>query len=155
MSLVICNYFQFITLIIITSSKLPKYKVCNLILKASLLQQKELVSLPHCTRMTAYLKHCLVIHGASQVALLVKNLLADTGDIRDAGSVPGSGRSPGGGHGNPLLYSCLESPADKGTWWATANGSTESWTLLKRLRTHACSSTTYNTLKNTEEKQNV
>ena len=45
------------------------------------------------------------IHGASMVALAVKNLPANAGDIRDAGSIPGSGRSPGGGHGNPLLVS--------------------------------------------------
>ena len=47
--------------------------------------------------------------GASQVALVVKNLLADAGDIRDVGSIPGSGRSPGVANGNPLQYSCLES----------------------------------------------
>ena len=41
--------------------------------------------------------------------LVVKNLPANAGDLRDAGSTPGSGRSPGGGHGNPLEYSCLES----------------------------------------------
>ena len=37
-------------------------------------------------------------------------------------SVPGSARSPGGGHGNPLQYSCLENPMDKGAWWATVHG---------------------------------
>jgi len=42
-------------------------------------------------------------------------------DITDAGSVPGSGRSPGGGHGNPLQYSCLENPMDRGDWWATVH----------------------------------
>ena len=47
---------------------------------------------------------------ASQVALVVKNLPANAGDIRDAGSTPGLGRSPGEGHGNPLQYSCLENP---------------------------------------------
>ena len=47
-------------------------------------------------------------HGASQMALVVKNLPANAGDIRDLGSILGSGRSPGGGHGNPLQYSCLE-----------------------------------------------
>ena len=46
----------------------------------------------------------------SQVALVVKNLPANAGDIRDMGLIPGSGRSPGGGHGNPLQYSCLENP---------------------------------------------
>ena len=56
--------------------------------------------------------------GASQVALVVKNLPANAGDIRDLGSTPGSGRSPGGEHGNPLQYSCLENPMDRGAWWA-------------------------------------
>ena len=57
--------------------------------------------------------------GASQVALVVKNLLVNAGDIRDVGSIPGSGRSPGGESGNPLPYSCLENPVDRGTWQAT------------------------------------
>ena len=60
----------------------------------------------------------------SQVALLVKNLLAnagDTGDLRDVGSIPGLGRSPGGGHSNPLQYSCLENPMDGGVWQATGH----------------------------------
>ena len=48
--------------------------------------------------------------GASQVVLVVKNLFANAGDIREVGSVPGSGRSSGGRHGNPLQYSCLENP---------------------------------------------
>ena len=54
---------------------------------------------------------------ASQVALVVKNLPANTGDVRDMGSIPGSGGSPGGGHGNPPWYSCLENPMDRGIWW--------------------------------------
>ena len=41
----------------------------------------------------------------------------------DAGSIPGSGRSPGGGHGNPLQYSCLENPMDRGVWWLQSMGS--------------------------------
>ena len=44
----------------------------------------------------------------------------------DLGSTPGSGRSPGGGHGNPLQYSCLENPMDRGAWWATVHEVTES-----------------------------
>ena len=51
---------------------------------------------------------------ASQVALVVKNLPANAGDIRDAGSNPRSGVSPGGGNGNPLQYPCLENPMDRG-----------------------------------------
>ena len=48
---------------------------------------------------------------------MVKKLFTDAGDIRDGGSIPGPGRSPGGGHGNPLQYSCLEYPMDRGAWW--------------------------------------
>ena len=40
----------------------------------------------------------------------------------DAGSIPGSGRSPGEGNGNPLQYSCLGNPMDRGAWWATVHG---------------------------------
>ena len=52
----------------------------------------------------------------SQVVLVVKNLPADEGDTRDASSIPGSGRSPREGNGNPLQYSCLENPMDRGAW---------------------------------------
>ena len=55
-----------------------------------------------------------------------KNLPASAGGIRDIGSIPGSGRSPGGGHGNPLQYSCLENPMDRGAWPATVHGVGES-----------------------------
>ena len=53
---------------------------------------------------------------ASLVALVVKNLLANAGDLRDMSSIPGSGKSPGGGHGNPLQYSFLENSMDRGAW---------------------------------------
>ena len=65
---------------------------------------------------------------ASQVALVVKNLPANAGDIRDVGSIPGSESFPGGGHGNPLQYSCLENLMDRGTWRAIVHGVTESRT---------------------------
>ena len=68
---------------------------------------------------------------------MVKNLSANAGDIRDEGSVPGLGRPPGGGHSNPLQYSCLENPLDRGTWWTTVHTVTKSWTRLQRLSTHA------------------
>ena len=61
------------------------------------------------------------IFQASQVALVVKNLPANAGDLRDVSSIPVSGRSPGGGHGNPLQYSCLENPMDRGAWWASVH----------------------------------
>ena len=43
-------------------------------------------------------------------------------DLRDVGLIPGSGRSAGGGHGNPLQYSGLENPMDRGAWWAEVHG---------------------------------
>ena len=61
---------------------------------------------------------------------MVKNLLANAGDARDMSSIPGSGRSPGGGNGNPLQYSCLEHPMDRGAWWAKVHGVTKSQTQL-------------------------
>ena len=59
---------------------------------------------------------------AFQVALVVKNPIANVGDIRDEGLIPGLGRSPGGEHGNPLQYSCLKKPMEKGAWRATVHG---------------------------------
>ena len=57
---------------------------------------------------------------------VVKNLPAHAGDRRDARWIPGSGRSPGEGNGNPLQYSCLENPMDRGAWRATVHRDTES-----------------------------
>ena len=65
---------------------------------------------------------------ASQVVLVVKNPRANAGDNRDAGSISGSGRSPGGGHGNPLWYSCLENPTDRGAWRARVHRVTKNQT---------------------------
>jgi len=59
---------------------------------------------------------------------VIKNPPANAGDTRDEGSIPGSGRSPAGGHGNPLQYSCLENPMDRG---AIVHGVTKSQTQLK------------------------
>ena len=67
---------------------------------------------------------------ASQVALVVKNLPASAGDRRDLGSIPVSRRSAGGGLGNPLQYSGLENPMDRGVWWATCCGVTKNQTRL-------------------------
>ena len=74
---------------------------------------------------------------ASQVVLVVKNLPANAGDIRDMGSTPGLGRSPGEGHGNPLQYSCLGNPMERGAWWAIVHEVAQSWTRLMWLSTHA------------------
>ena len=67
---------------------------------------------------------------------MVKNPPVDAGDIRDAGSVPGLGRSPGERNGNPLQYSCLEKPMDRGDWKATVHRVAKSRTQLKRVSTH-------------------
>ena len=58
------------------------------------------------------------ITGACPGGAVVKNLPANAGDTRDPGSIPGSGRSPGGGNGNPLQYSCLENPMDRGALYS-------------------------------------
>ena len=59
----------------------------------------------------------------------IKNLPANAGDIRD--SIPRLRRSPRGGHGNPLLYSCLENPMDRRAWKVTVHKVTKNWTGLK------------------------
>ena len=56
--------------------------------------------------------------GASQVALVIKNPSTNAGDLREVSLIPESGRSPEGVHGNPLQYSSLENPADRGAWQA-------------------------------------
>ena len=56
--------------------------------------------------------------------------------VTDKTEVPGSGRSPGGGNGNPLQYSCLENPMDRGAWQATVHTVAKSRTQLKRVSMH-------------------
>jgi len=68
---------------------------------------------------------------ASQMALVIKNLSASSGDLREAGSIPGSRISPGGGHGNLLQNSCLENPMDREVWRATVHRVAKSQTRLK------------------------
>ena len=70
------------------------------------------------------------------MALVVKNPPVNAGDIRDAGSIPGLGRSHRVGDGYPLQYSCLESPMDRGAWWATVHRITVSQTRLKLSSMH-------------------
>ena len=67
------------------------------------------------------------------MALVVKNPLANAGDMT---SITGWGRSPGGSHENPLQYSYLENPMDRGAWWATDHSVSKTWTRLKRVSTH-------------------
>jgi len=72
---------------------------------------------------------------ASQVALVVKKLPANAGDVRTSGSILRSRRSPGGGYGNSLKYSCLENPMDREAWKATVYRVPKSQTRLKWLST--------------------
>ena len=69
------------------------------------------------------------------MALVVKNLPANAGDIRDASSIPRLGRSPGGGQGHPLKSSGLKNPMDRRARWAMVHGVTKSWTRLNLLST--------------------
>ena len=69
---------------------------------------------------------------------MLKNPPANAGDLKDMGLIPGSGRSPGGARGNPLQYSCLENPMDRGAWQAVVHRVTKSWILLKQLSTQRC-----------------
>ena len=66
---------------------------------------------------------------------MVKNPPDNAGDERDMGSIPGSGRSPGDGNGNPLQYSCLGKPMDRGAWWATVHGVAKSKIPLSTAHT--------------------
>ena len=72
-----------------------------------------------------------VLIRASQGVLVVKDPLTHAADVRDPGLIPGLGRLPGGDHGNPLEYSCLENPMDRGTWWVMVHRVATSWTRLK------------------------
>ena len=63
----------------------------------------------------------------SQVALVVKNLPANAGDIKDMGLIPGLGRSLEGGHGNPLQYYCLENFMEREAWQVTVHWVIKSW----------------------------
>ena len=72
-----------------------------------------------------------VLFWSSNMALVVKNLPAKARDERDTDSVPESGRSPAGRHGNPLQFSFLENPLDRGVWWVMVHKVTKRRTQLK------------------------
>ena len=67
---------------------------------------------------------------------VVKNLLANAGDIGDSVSIPGLGRSPGGGNGNSLQHSCPGNPRDRGTWWDTVHGLAKVSDVTEHARMH-------------------
>ena len=82
-------------------------------------------SVTSCTRVAL-----ILFRGVSRVARVVKTPSPSAGDLRDSGLIPGLGRSPGEGHGNPLEYSCLENPMDRGVWWAMVHRVAKSQTRL-------------------------
>ena len=69
-----------------------------------------------------FLKYWILLHLDFPGGSAVKNLPASVGDTGDTGSIPGLGRFPGGGNGNPIQYSCLENPMDRGAWKVTVHG---------------------------------
>ena len=71
--------------------------------------------------LSSYILAVVYALGASQLALVVKNLPVNTGGLRDMGSIPGSRISPGGENGNPVQYCCLENSMDRGVWRATVH----------------------------------
>ena len=78
----------------------------------------------------------IICYRASQVGLVVKNPPANAGNIRYAGLTPVLRGFLGGGYGNPLQYSCLANPMDRGAWQAVVHRVTKSWTWPKKLSTH-------------------
>jgi len=71
-----------------------------------------------------------IYSGLSLMAQQVKEFTCNAGDTGDASSIPGSGRSPVEGNGNPLQYSCLKNPTDRGAWQGSVYGVTKSWTWM-------------------------
>ena len=105
-------------------------------------QQQELNNYP----VTGFLTdkgRCAVISMGFPGDCMVKHLPAQARDAKDVGSIPASGRAPGRGNGNPLQYSCLENPVDRGAWWATVRGVARSWTRLSDWAHTAISSSTF------------
>ena len=78
-----------------------------------------------------------ILQADSQVVLVIKNLPARAGDVRDSSLIPGTGRSHGRGNGNAFQDSCLENPTDRGAWQATLHEVAKSQTQLKGLTMHA------------------
>ena len=92
--------------------------------------------LGHCLASFVYLTrktYLLYSLGSFLGGAVVKNPPANAGDARDMGLIPGSGRSPGGRNGNPVQYTCLENPMDRGGWWGAVHGVAKSQTRLSMI----------------------
>ena len=83
---------------------------------------------------------CFICYYGLLQWLSSKESACNAGGVGDTGLIPGLGRFPEEGHGNPLQYSSLENPLDRGAWWATVHRIAESWTWLKQLSRQAASS---------------
>ena len=79
-------------------------------------------------------KPIAVIFSVIVVFPIVSVIKSPPANARDVGLIPGLGRSPREGNGNPLQYSCLENPMDRGAWWATIHRVTKSWTWMSTIR---------------------
>ena len=116
----------------------------------------EVLAVSYITRPNCRLGDNQLLLQAFQVVIVVKNLPAHAEDIRDPGSIPGLGRSPGRRCGNPLQYSCLGNPMDRGARQATVLGVTKSWIQLKGLSMHTCIQLLWHATSNImEELKNV
>ena len=112
--------------------------IFNIMLSFKFFLYLQTIYLQSCTLSSCYWLLSLFIRlWASCVALVVKNLCANVGDIREEGSIPGSRRSLGRGHDNPLQYSWLENPMNRRAYWAIVHSVPKSWTWLKQLCMHA------------------
>ena len=99
-------------------------------IRVILASQNELSSVPF---MKSSLSDWYINYFSFQVALAVKNTPASAGDV---GLIPWLGRSPGEGNGNPLQYSCLGNPMDRGAWWATVHEVSKSQTQVSNQGKH-------------------
>ena len=110
--------------------------------------EKVFAFLKRCTHITLYTYIAQMDPRLSMLSsglpqwLSGKEPTCNAGDVRDTGLFPGLRRSPGSGHGNPLRYSCLENPIDRGAWRATVHRFAKSQTRLKRLSSSSSSNAT-------------
>ena len=92
--------------------------------------------IPEWGHLHKYAQISLILSGelhSPQMALVVRHPPANAGDIRDTGLIPGSRRFPGGGHSNPLQYSCLDNPMNRGAWQAIVHRVAKSQTCMHTL----------------------
>ena len=109
---------------------------CSFLFLSFLRSCKTFASEPWEGKNLIFASPCPLMRGF-QGGSVVKESFADVGAIGDTSSIPGSGRSLGEGNDNPLQYSCLENPMDRGVWWATVHEIAESQIQLKQLSMHA------------------